>query len=215
MKRQQSLYLGPDATFQYPQHVQGQHLTVRQKVAHAIESRPVHIAILALIILDFAVVMTEISIELLHEGSCKSNSHCHNESELGPNWALAEEVLRWITVAILSIFILEHMLILWAHGLAYYRAHWIHLFDFAVVAVSFALTLSLHGKAAELAGMLILLRLWRVLRVMDAVVVTLSDEHSKEVHKLQQQVAQLQQRCEQLELDLHAPLQGDQSSALP
>ena len=81
-------------------------------------------------------------------------------------------MLSYISLAITSLFLIEIPLALWAFGPKYYTPRVggpyaaLHLFDACVVIVTFVLEAVLRGRERELAGLLILLRLWRLVKLV-------------------------------------------------
>lgn len=95
--------------------------------------------------------------------------------EYEPVWLT---VLAHISLAINTLFLIEIPLALWCFGLSFYNPfpRWtgtketpyagLHLFDALVVIATFVLEVVLRGKEAELAGLLVLLRLWRLVKLV-------------------------------------------------
>jgi len=86
-----------------------------------------------------------------------------------PKWLA---VLSHISLGITSFFLLEIPLTLWALGLRFYnpfgrvpRAS-LHLFDALIILTTFVLEIVLRGKEQEVAGLLIILRLWRLIKLV-------------------------------------------------
>lgn len=74
--------------------------------------------------------------------------------------------LRWASVAILCAFCLELLLVAVAKGPARFLRSPLDLLDAAVVGCSLAFELALTGVAESVAGLLVVLRLWRILYIM-------------------------------------------------
>jgi hypothetical protein len=101
------------------------------------------------------------------------NSSLHSctpiEGEATPLWL---SVLSYLSLSITSLFVLEIPLTLWSLGLDAYNPFGpvphagLHLFDASVVLTTFVLEVVLRGKERELAGLLILLRLWRLVKLV-------------------------------------------------
>jgi len=93
------------------------------------------------------------------------------------------EVLSHVSLAITTLFLIEIPLHLWAFGVRYYNPirgsgdgekimfGWLHLFDAMVIVTTFILEVVLRGRERELAGLLILLRLWRLVKLVGGVAV--------------------------------------------
>jgi hypothetical protein len=90
----------------------------------------------------------------------------------GPEAPLWLAVLSYISLAITSAFVLELPATLWALGPSAYDPRGpvphagLHLFDAAVVLTTFVLEVGLNGRERELAGLLVLLRLWRLVKLV-------------------------------------------------
>ena len=135
---------------------------VRIWMGHALENKKFHIFILFLILLDFGIVMAEIAVSLYTDSQCHDDAH-HEEP-------VALHILAIITLMILSIFLLEIVLKLCCFGYQYYTKHFLHAFDAMVIIVAFLITAITHQtEAEEIAGVLIVFRFWRVIRIIDAV----------------------------------------------
>ena len=86
-----------------------------------------------------------------------------------PAWL---EVLSLISTAITTLFLVEIPLTLWSLGPEFYKPNGriphasLHLFDALIVVTTFVLEVVLRGKERELAGLLITLRLWRLLKLV-------------------------------------------------
>jgi len=103
--------------------------------------------------------------------SCSSPSE-----ERDPVWM---EVLSHISLVINSLFLLEIPLELWALGLQYMNPFGpvtyasLHLFDSIIITTTFILEVVLRGKERELAGLLVVLRLWRLVKLVGGIPISL------------------------------------------
>jgi hypothetical protein len=81
-------------------------------------------------------------------------------------------VLSLISTVITTLFLIEIPLTLWSIGPEFYKPKGqvphssLHLFDAIVIVTTFVLEVVLRGKERELAGLLIILRLWRLLKLV-------------------------------------------------
>lgn len=86
-----------------------------------------------------------------------------------PAWL---EVLAQVSLAITTLFLVEIPLTLWALGVQYVNpfgpvAHaGLHAFDSIIILTTFVLEVILRGKEQELAGLLVILRLWRLVKLV-------------------------------------------------
>ncbi|KAG8998862.1 hypothetical protein FRB95_004006 [Tulasnella sp. JGI-2019a] len=172
----------------------------RMKTGEKLESEHVHKTVIALSLIDAAIVITDLSYVFLNQ-ACDGG-----EPEL-PLWL---EILSHISTCITLSFLIEIPLALWAFGWQYY---WppssafphpgFHLLDAVVIIGSVLIDLVLKGKDKELASLLIVFRLWRIVKVVGGVAVGVSEyneaaimelKESKEViDKLKKQVKELEE----------------------
>jgi hypothetical protein len=86
-----------------------------------------------------------------------------------PEWL---EVLSRISTVITTLFLIEIPLTLWSLGFEFYNPRGqfphasLHVFDAFIIVTTFVLEVVLKGKERELAGLLIILRLWRLLKLV-------------------------------------------------
>lgn len=167
--------------------------TVREHVAHIIHSRKFQILVICLVVLDCMLVISELLIDLkafeqeaevghsLSESSTSSHTLVTND-EPGDDvkqaleaaeqrkaaTIIAAEVLHYCSIVILSIFLLEICAKLFAMGKEFFY-HKMEIIDAVIVIISFALDIAFidaEGLASAF-GLLVLLRLWRIGRVVN------------------------------------------------
>lgn len=86
-----------------------------------------------------------------------------------PQWL---EVLARISLAITTVFLIEIPLSTYAFGLQFYNPFGpvphsvLHLFDAMIIVITFALEVFLKGREQELASLLIIFRLWRLIKLV-------------------------------------------------
>jgi hypothetical protein len=152
----------------------------REKVADVIESKRLHQTVIALvsrhpnpfstshdvrvqskIAIDAACVLADLIYTFLSE-SCLP-------PEEGPPWL---HILSRISLAITTLFLIEIPIALFAFGPKYSNPFGehphasLHLFDWTVIIVTFTLEFLLRGKERELVGLLVVLRLWRLVKLV-------------------------------------------------
>ncbi|KAJ3726135.1 hypothetical protein C8R42DRAFT_718370 [Lentinula raphanica] len=134
----------------------------RERLAEWLESPYFHKIVIALITIDAAIVLTDLGYTLL-------SPNCTQEGPEGPEWL---EILTHISLGITAFFLLEIPLALFAFGLDYYNPigtvphAMLHDFDAIIIVTTFILEVFLKGKQRELAGLLIVLRLWRLVKLV-------------------------------------------------
>ena len=77
-----------------------------------------------------------------------------------------------ISIVITTLFLIEIPLTLWSIGSEFYNPYGrfphasLHIFDAIIILTTFVLEVVLRGKERELAGLLVILRLWRLLKLV-------------------------------------------------
>ncbi|KAJ8414735.1 hypothetical protein AAFF_G00022580 [Aldrovandia affinis] len=159
------------------------------------------ITVVCLVILDAVFVL----VELLMDLSIIKPDHRR----------IAPQVLHLLSLSLLTIFMLELVGKVYAYRLEFFRYKF-EVFDGAVVIVSFVLDIVYisHKDAFIAAGLLILLRLWRVLRIINGVLTSVKKQSNLKIQRLKEAnnhlVLQLQQRTSRAEeeiIRLHTLLQ--------
>ncbi|GAO15329.1 uncharacterized protein UV8b_04848 [Ustilaginoidea virens] len=85
-----------------------------------------------------------------------------------------------------SLFMVELAACLFSYGLSYLTS-WFHLFDAAVIVASFAIDLATRGLAESIGSLVIVLRLWRLAKISEEVVVGATER----LEALEQQMEEL------------------------
>ncbi|GAA5884492.1 hypothetical protein JCM6882_005273 [Rhodosporidiobolus microsporus] len=135
----------------------------RRRLAAALDSPETHWTIIGLSVLDFVFTVGELAYEFLKESSCVCNDSCEEPAML--------EMVGWLSTFVTTAFVVEIPLDLVAFGPKHYltaKHHLLHLFDAVVVIVAFVLEVLLQGPAHDVASLLIILRLWRLLKLVSA-----------------------------------------------
>ncbi|VDC06004.1 unnamed protein product [Peniophora sp. CBMAI 1063] len=188
---------------------------LKERVAAFLEHRRTHQLVILLTLLDTAIVLADLSYTLLSPG-CEPPS-----DENGPLWL---DVLSYISLAITCFFFIEIPLTIWCFGWQHYNPfgkvphRGLHFFDAAVIVTTLVLEFALRGKERELAELLIVLRLWRLVKVVEGVAVGTgemqeesgaeTEQLREEVQKLRDELSAMQQENMSLRTQL-ADLQGN------
>lgn len=176
------------ATGQFPSA-----LTFRDSLKRLYSSERFQIAVVCLVILDAIFVLAELLIDL----SIIELEHGH----------IAPEVFHYLSLALLTFFVVELAGKLFAYRLEFFQ-HKFEVFDGVVVIVSFVLDIVFvfREDAFDGMGLLILLRLWRVARIINGVLVSVKTRADQRLHKLKEsydhlvsRVTELQARTDKLE----------------
>lgn len=115
------------------------------------------------------------------------------------HWILA--LFGHLSLAIISIFMFEILLKIFAFGPGYFwigTPHWIlHLVDAIIILTSFLLEIFLKGAEQELSSLLIVFRLWRVVKLTGTVAIEVSEHDQAHVALLEGRVKELEQELEE------------------
>ncbi|XP_066932726.1 voltage-gated hydrogen channel 1-like isoform X2 [Clytia hemisphaerica] len=157
----------------------------RQQLSDTLHHHYFQIIICVLVLLDTAVVVTEIMVD---------SSRSHSKSE---HLETAEFALHYVSLTILSIFMFEITLKIFAMGLKFLK-HKFEIFDAIIVSVSFFLDVFLSsGGLKDGVEFLVLLRLWRITRIINGIVVSIKARSEEKVEKAKEQVAELHEKVEE------------------
>lgn len=168
-------------------------LTFRASLQRLYGCNRFQVMVVCLVILDAIFVLAELLIDL----SVIKLEHGH----------IAPEVFHYLSLALLTFFMVELAGKLYAFRLEFFD-HKFEVFDGLVVIISFVLDIVFifHEDAFDGIGLLILLRLWRVARIINGILVSVKTRAQQKLHKLKesydhlvQRVTELQERNDKLE----------------
>ncbi|XP_048874667.1 voltage-gated hydrogen channel 1 [Brienomyrus brachyistius] len=167
--------------------------TFRESCRRLFSSEKFQITVVCLVILDATFVL----IELLMDLSIIKSDHER----------VAPQVFHYLSLALLTFFMVELAGKIYAYRCEFFH-HKFEVFDGVVVIVSFVLDIVYIAQedAFDGVGFLILLRLWRVARIINGIIVSVQNRayHKVEVltesnNHLVQQVNDLQEQNSRLE----------------
>lgn len=87
----------------------------------------------------------------------------------------------------------------WLMGSSYFSS-WFHCFDALIIIISFTVDLVTHGIVEEIASLVVILRLWRFVKIVEE----LSLGASERMEEMQFKVEELQKENEELRSELRA-----------
>ncbi|KAI1336546.1 ion transporter [Xylariaceae sp. FL0016] len=162
---------------------------LRKATQRFFSSRWKHLAILTLIVLDVAGILTDIFIALI---TC----------ELGRNhepWvAPTRGALTTFSLVMSCTFMIELVLSVFAEGIKYFSS-WFHCFDAFIIVASFAVDLLEHGVEEQIASLIVILRLWRFVKIIQE----FSVEQSEQTEELRKRIDELETQKADLEAQLN------------
>ncbi|KAL9537923.1 hypothetical protein MBANPS3_011344 [Mucor bainieri] len=171
----------------------------RESLGEKLENEKFHLAVLGLILIDATCVIIQIVYTFFHE--CQVPVVLYSGSHKASYLLIAFEMAEVISIVICLLFLVECLLSLIAFGPKYYLPGWphwkLHVFDAAVVTTTLVLEVGLKGKEREVAGLLIILRLWRVVKIIEAAILSVSYAHEEELEDLRASYAELEAKYKQ------------------
>ncbi|KAK7470157.1 hypothetical protein VKT23_001595 [Stygiomarasmius scandens] len=171
--------------------------SARETLGSFLESPTFHKFVITLIAIDAVCVLADLSYSLLHPDCACAPYPASSSSFLSTAGSVdlekVLEILSHISLAITTLFLIEIPLHIFAFGFNYYNPFpggvphaSFHLFDLIVIVVTFVLEVVLRGGERELAGLLIVFRLWRLVKLVGGIAVgtnELGEEDTQELMK--------------------------------
>ncbi|KAI1476300.1 hypothetical protein F4774DRAFT_393769 [Daldinia eschscholtzii] len=161
---------------------------MRAAISRFMNSRAKHWLVLVLIILDVAGILSDIFIALI---TCEIG--VEDDAWVAPT----RNGLTIFSLSLSCVFLVELVLSVVADGWGYFSSK-LHCFDAFVIVVGFAVDLLEHNTAEEIASLIVVLRLWRFVKMVDE----FSVEASEQTEELRKRVEDLETRNAALEARL-------------
>ncbi|NXL90507.1 HVCN1 protein, partial [Alectura lathami] len=163
------------------------HISFQDMMKKLFSSRRFQILIVCLVIVDALLVLGELLMDL---------KIIHPDK-----YHIAPKVFHYLSLSILTIFLVEVGFKIFVYGREFFH-HKFEVLDAIVVVVSFILDLVLLFREHEFeaVGLLILLRLWRVARIINGIILSVKTRSEQQVSKLKQANLKLATKVEQLQL---------------
>ncbi|KAI0797726.1 hypothetical protein C8Q75DRAFT_16726 [Abortiporus biennis] len=174
-----------------PEEAPGRITIWREKTAKFLESPPLHYLVIGLVLFDSGCVLADLAYTVLSD-TCTPPE--------GPDAPIWLNVLSHISLAITSLFLLEIPVTLWSLGLQFYNpfGHVIHaslhLFDAVIIVTTFIFEVGLKGRERELVSLLIILRLWRLVKLVGGIAVSageIEEENAKALMETRQELEEV------------------------
>ncbi|KAF1990935.1 hypothetical protein K402DRAFT_368626 [Aulographum hederae CBS 113979] len=156
----------------------------RQELKRFLSSKTGHYAVLGLVTLDVSCIFADFIIRLIVCDTQKPATKPANE---------ALEALGITGLVFSTLFLVELIASVWAFGFRYFTTPF-HAFDAIVILASFIVDTVLRGVAEEAASIVIILRLWRVFKIIEE----LSVGASEQMEGLREKLAELEEENAEL-----------------
>lgn len=128
-----------------------------------------HYLLISLIAIDVLCIFADIFISLY---SCEEGKN--TSEKVHHRLDRTQEALGIISLVFSCIFLTELVITLWAFGWRWLRSKF-HIFDTIVIIASFVVDVVLHGVNSEVASLVVLLRLWRFVKIIEEISDTQED----------------------------------------
>lgn len=137
------------------------HQRYRGRARKWLDSKYQHYLLIGLIAIDVSLIFTDIFISLYtcEEGRNRSESTDRRLDR-------TQEALKIISLVFSCIFLLELLITLWAFGIKRLKSKFA-CFDAAVIIAGFVLDVVLNGVNSEVASLVVLLRLFRFVKIVE------------------------------------------------
>ncbi|KAJ7422705.1 Voltage-gated hydrogen channel 1 [Willisornis vidua] len=162
------------------------HISFQDMMKKLFSSHRFQIGVVCLVVLDALLVLGELLMDLQIIHPDKYN--------------ITPKVFHYLSLSILTVFLVEVGFKVFVYRREFFH-HKFEVLDGVVVLVSFVLDIVLifHEHEFEAVGLLILLRLWRVARIINGIILSVKTRSEQQVAKLKQANLKLATRLEQLE----------------
>ncbi|CAH0024716.1 unnamed protein product [Clonostachys rhizophaga] len=169
--------------------------STREKAKRFLSSKVGHYSVLTLVSLDVLGMIADFVLRLFQ---CEQGKSSYD-------WDLALDILGALGLGFSCLFMVELIASIWAFGYGYFTS-WFHCFDAFIVVAGFITDVVLHGVIEEVASFIVVLRLWRVVKIIEELGVGEQeraeesqrriDELGSEVDLLRKELAGLKQQLD-------------------
>ncbi|KAH8704978.1 hypothetical protein BGW36DRAFT_366576 [Talaromyces proteolyticus] len=163
---------------------------LRAKARSALSSKWGHYAVLFLVAVDVACIFAEFLIEL---HTCELRER---HQVVDRRWEIAQEALGLSGLIFSCLFMVELIVTVLSFGLHYFKSKF-HIFDAIVIVVAFVFDVALRGLVEELGSLVVILRLWRVFKIieeMSEVSAEMMEKYEDEIDKLKHENMKLKRK---------------------
>ncbi|KUL90901.1 hypothetical protein ZTR_00964 [Talaromyces verruculosus] len=164
---------------------------LRAKTRSFLSSKWGHYIVLFMVAVDVACIFADFLIEL---HVCELRER--HQTPIDRRWGLAQEALGLIGLIFSCLFMLELIASVLSFGLSYFRSKF-HTFDALVIVLAFILDVAFRGVVEELGSLVVVLRLWRVFKIieeMGEVSAEMMDKYEEELDNLKRENSKLKRK---------------------
>lgn len=168
--------------------------STRHDLQRFLTSKLGHYAVLLLVSLDVSCIFADFLLSLyLCEHACNHESfESWTDDQSLHKIEKAQAVLGTVSLIFSCLFLAELLASIWAFGTSYFKSKF-HVFDGIIIIASFIIDVCMKGVLEEVGSIVIVLRLWRVVKIVD--------ELSAEAQEQMEQMARRLERAERERAD--------------
>eukprot|EP01080_Neovahlkampfia_damariscottae_P008701 gene8701-647_t len=156
---------------------------IRHQIGVILEDKFIQYILLFLLFVDIALLFVDLSLEAFY----------HHKL---PEWAQKLEVVtHYATLVILCIFEIELLLLMFSYGL-HFVFHPMYVIDWIVVTA--AIFFEIIFKDSLIALIPSFLRMWRIIRVSQGILLAGKEIHDKQTEKLNKKIEELEKEIKEL-----------------
>jgi voltage-gated hydrogen channel 1 len=164
---------------------------LRARTRSFLSSKWGHYLILFMVAVDVACIFADFLIELR---VCELRER---HQTIDRQWGLAQEALGLVGLIFSCLFMVELIASVLSFGLGYFRSKF-HTFDALVIVLAFILDVALRGVVEEIGSLVVVLRLWRVFKIIEE----MGDISAEMMEKYEEELEALRAENGKLKRDL-------------
>jgi len=181
-----------------------EHITITENISdwrrttrNFLNSRWGHYFILLLVSVDVACIFADFMIEI---HTCELRQ---KQKPVNVGWKMAQETLSVVSLVFSCLFMVELIAATLSFGMSYFTSKF-HIFDSLVIVVAFVIDVGLHGVLEEVGSLVVVLRLWRVFKIIEE----LSAASADSMEKYEEQMEELRRENDHLKRRLRLDLEA-------
>jgi len=205
-KRRTSVYMiNDDVVYTQEEVIEDETYSCYQKMGWLLSTHACHYLVIFLVVLDVGFVLTEMVFDRKirsFDDCCKDQNYmyyCPGYRDDLHHWEHASHVVHLCSITVLSMFAFEVILKI-IFTPKHFFSHKMEIFDALVVfiAISLDVVYLFDHLVSRIAGLIIFVRLWRVVRIVNGIILSAKQNADKRVKKEKTQVARLEIRVHDL-----------------
>ncbi|MCJ1460900.1 hypothetical protein MMC28_011282 [Mycoblastus sanguinarius] len=128
------------------------------------------------------------------------DQECDKDKSASKYLPAAQDALGIVSIVFSCLFMVELFASIWAFGFEYFKS-WFHCFDATIIVAGFIIDVCLSGLLEEAGSIVVILRLWRVFKIVEEFSAGASDRMdamNEEMEKLEKENQDLKREIKAL-----------------